>query len=270
MTYFRVRGFYSIYLGALVGSSTERILIGSNDLHRFWEFSYVGHADDMLKIHGSPHMLHPHALTVDREHSSSPDPARQLGSVHPCLAWLCRFLILRNANLRILTGPGVWRITLIFDQSWTPSTPSSEPGGIRGAKMCIFRCFPETPQKHPILTPPRKWPISGKCPKMPNLRGCEILLGGGTNMWSNPPNYLLFRYPPWPPKWGFLDPPPGGWFWGGYRKLRFRACANRCFCTLRKTRVLCTLRISAIWVHSPNWESGMCHDMTPSGMGSCQ
>jgi len=72
MTYFRVRGFYSIYLGALVGSSTERILIGSNDLHRFWGSSYVGHADDMLKIRGSPHMLHPHALTVDREHSSSP------------------------------------------------------------------------------------------------------------------------------------------------------------------------------------------------------
>ena len=54
MTYFRVRGFYSIYLGALVGSSTERILIGSNDLHRFWGSSYVGHADNMLKIRGSP------------------------------------------------------------------------------------------------------------------------------------------------------------------------------------------------------------------------
>ena len=34
--------------------SCERILIGSNDLHRFWELSYVGHAVDMLKVRGSP------------------------------------------------------------------------------------------------------------------------------------------------------------------------------------------------------------------------
>ena len=171
MTYFRVRGFYSIYLGALVGSSTERILIGSNDLHRFWEFSYVGHADDMLKTHGSPHMLHPHALTVDREHSSSPDPARQLGSVHPCLAWLCRFLILRNANLRILTGPGVWRITLIFDQSWTPSTPSSEPGGIRGVQNVHFSVFSRNPPKTPIFDTPPKMANFGKMPKNAEFAG---------------------------------------------------------------------------------------------------
>jgi hypothetical protein len=40
--------------GRACWSSTERILMGSNDLHRFWEFSYVGHAVNMLKIRGSP------------------------------------------------------------------------------------------------------------------------------------------------------------------------------------------------------------------------
>ena len=32
----------------------------------------------------------------------------------------------------------------------------------------------------------------------------------GTIMWWLPPNYLLFRYPVWPPKWGFWTPPGGG------------------------------------------------------------
>ena len=92
-----------------------------------------------------------------------------------------------------------------------------------------FSVFSRNPPKTPIFDPPGKWPFSRKTPKMPKLRGCEIPLGGGTNMWSNPPNYLLFRYPPWPPKWGFLDPPPGGWFWGGTANSNFAHVRNVCF-----------------------------------------
>ena len=37
---------------------------------------------------------------------------------------------------------------------------------------------------------------------------------GGTKMWWLPPNYLLFRYPVWPPKTGFLGFLGKPLFWG--------------------------------------------------------
>jgi hypothetical protein len=66
-------------------------------------------------------------------------PPRRIVTVWPG----CADSVLRNAILRILTGPGVWRITQIFDLSWTPSTPSADPVWILG--------FPETP-KNPVFT----------------------------------------------------------------------------------------------------------------------
>ena len=44
-------GFAIIFLGALICSENERCLIGSNDLHRFWVLSDVGHAVNIQSTH---------------------------------------------------------------------------------------------------------------------------------------------------------------------------------------------------------------------------
>jgi hypothetical protein len=105
---------------------------------------------------------------------------------------------------------------------------------------------------------------------MPILPECEILLGGGTNMWSNPPNYLLFRYPPWPPKWGFLAPPGNGGFLGGYRKLDFCTCAKSVFSAHSGKHVFCAHPETGDFGVSPKSCILTCQERTPSGMGSCQ
>jgi hypothetical protein len=83
----------------------------------------------------------------------------------------CADSVLRNAILRILTGPGVWRITQIFDLSWTPSTPSARPVWILG--------FPETRKtrfSHPVpggcFHPPRNG-VFHTVPKYPHLGGSQ-------------------------------------------------------------------------------------------------
>lgn len=45
---------------------------------------------------------------------------------------------------------------------------------------------------------------------------------GGTKMWWLPPNYLLFRYPVWPPKTGFLGFLGKPLFWGDRQPGGFR------------------------------------------------
>ena len=44
ISYCRVRGFAINFLGSHICRDDERCLIGSNDLHRFWVISDVGHA----------------------------------------------------------------------------------------------------------------------------------------------------------------------------------------------------------------------------------
>jgi hypothetical protein len=55
--------FYNIILGALVVASNHWVLIGSNDLHRFWDVCYVGHADNMKK-----HLWFRHIVTSNVSH----------------------------------------------------------------------------------------------------------------------------------------------------------------------------------------------------------
>ena len=61
--YFRARVFYNIILGALVVASNHWVLIGSNDLHRFWDVCYVGHADNIKK-----HLWFRHIVTSNVSH----------------------------------------------------------------------------------------------------------------------------------------------------------------------------------------------------------
>ena len=55
--------FYNIILGALVVASNHWVLIGSNDLHRFWDVCYVGHADNIKK-----HLWFRHIVTSNVSH----------------------------------------------------------------------------------------------------------------------------------------------------------------------------------------------------------
>ena len=49
----------------------ERFLIGSNDLHRFWENYYVGHADNMKNFRDADKMLHPLCIVRCSSHHGS-------------------------------------------------------------------------------------------------------------------------------------------------------------------------------------------------------
>lgn len=86
MTYFRVRGF-RVVLCTVFGSSTERILIGSNDLHRFWEFSDVGHAVNISEFVVRPECYIHSSSRLARDQRSFRDPSSCFrdGSTQSCL-----------------------------------------------------------------------------------------------------------------------------------------------------------------------------------------
>jgi hypothetical protein len=94
--------FYNIILGALVVASNHWVLIGSNDLHRFWDVCYVGHADNIKKHLWLQHIVtsnvfHGYVILIahDRRGDASQDPVGvSTGYAH---------FTSGNAILRILT-----------------------------------------------------------------------------------------------------------------------------------------------------------------------
>ena len=50
---FQGAGVLQYHPGALVEAGFQWILIGSNDLHRFWGYYYVGHAVNIKNTRGS-------------------------------------------------------------------------------------------------------------------------------------------------------------------------------------------------------------------------
>jgi len=92
---------------------------------------------------------------------------------------------------------------------WTILTPGRRSAYAHSVHCNLHR-FPEIPRKWPFLGILRKsWKLGFfETPKMAKTRI------GGTNMWWSPPNYLLFRYPVWPPKTGFLGFLRKPLFWG--------------------------------------------------------
>jgi hypothetical protein len=50
---FQGAGVLQYHPGALVEAGFQWILIGSNDLHRFWDHCYVGHAVNIKNDRGS-------------------------------------------------------------------------------------------------------------------------------------------------------------------------------------------------------------------------
>jgi hypothetical protein len=100
--YFRARVFYNIILGALVVASNHWVLIGSNDLHRFWDVCYVGHADNIKKHLWLQHIVtsnvfHGYVILIahDRRGDASQDPVG--------VSTGCAHFTSGNAILRILT-----------------------------------------------------------------------------------------------------------------------------------------------------------------------
>ena len=94
--------FYNIILGALVVASNHWVLIGSNDLHRFWDVCYVGHADNIKKHLWLQHIVtsnvfHGYVILIahDRRGDASQDPVG--------VSTGCAHFTSGNAILRILT-----------------------------------------------------------------------------------------------------------------------------------------------------------------------
>jgi hypothetical protein len=117
----------------------------------------------------------------------------------------------------ILTPPRGWRITSPLDD---PDPWTANP--LRAGVACILRVF-WTPKNLDFWdsTKTRKIGVF-ETPKSAKTRI------GGTRMWWLPPNYLLFRYPVWPPKTGFLGFLGKPLFWGDRQTGKsggFRECA---------------------------------------------
>jgi hypothetical protein len=148
-------GVLQYHPGRACCSSNHWVLIGSNDLHRFWDVCYVGHADDIKKHLWLQHIVtsnvfHGYVILIahDRRGDASQDPVG--------VSTGCAHSIPQNANLRILTV--VWN-------SWL--TPYLD-------LWSIVR-FPH--RLHDLwsyLSPHRKSSILGVCQKCANSR----VLGG--------------------------------------------------------------------------------------------
>ena len=111
--------FYNIILGALVVASNHWVLIGSNDLHRFWDVCYVGHADNIKKHLWLQHIVtsnvfHGYVILIahDRRGDASQDPVG--------VSTGCAHFTSGNAILRILTVVWNSRLTPYLDL-WSSS-----------------------------------------------------------------------------------------------------------------------------------------------------
>ena len=151
--------FYNIILGALVVASNHWVLIGSNDLHRFWDVCYVGHADNIKKHLWLQHIVtsnvfHGYVILIahDRRGDASQDPVG--------VSTGCAHFTSGNAILRILTV--VWNSWLTpYLDLWSSSgfhIDFMTCGHIlRAHGNCQFRACVKNGQICTFWGYPRKW-----------------------------------------------------------------------------------------------------------------
>ena len=158
-------------------------------------------------------MLHPLCLTVTWSWSPG-STGRCVARPSRCLNWMCTFHFGKcnpshtHRCLEFLTHSVPGSLILVrfphrLHDLWSYfSTTAKITILARVSKMVKFRHFGGYPRKWPkmhILGGPFWTPNSG-------YPICQKPVPGGTIVWWYPPNYLLFRYPVWPPKTLFLGP----------------------------------------------------------------
>jgi hypothetical protein len=145
----------SISWARLFVVSDERFLIGSNDLHRFWESYYVGHAVNMKNFRDADKMLHPLCIVRCLQHHGSSSHRRRgptvwtqtqsPGSTRAFVRFLTVRRIWRSASP--LDGTGSGRLNLVPGVQCAQNVQFSG-GSRKTAKIDNLRVLSKNPKKH--------------------------------------------------------------------------------------------------------------------------